>query len=320
MKPLNSTERTQRWSQFLSFYAGLLVLSALCWWLSLVLIPRLTKGQQNQSVQEMIAYRKQLTRTDKMLTAVERGAPLTDEWQRNFYAQASALDQQFPKPLFMATTNSYRQLVGEYVNARKEGDEGLQLLNSQKIQLVAKKAELLAALANAGKDLERIAAAPKPGGGGAKPPAPAATGPLINAGLYGPFKPLLINGNGEFGRNNPEVTVSAQFIIVRSHQVILGVYFETSETNGTLAKVSERKELYTAPPGYKITGLSVPERTPWRVNYTDKTLQEERFDVADGLMTFLVKANTPGLDIGATGGSALSIQLRKNVKVELEKE
>ena len=324
MKPLNQIERTRRWSQFLAFYAGLLLLTALCWWLSLTLIPRLTNVQQNQTVQEMMAYRKQLERTDKMLTAAEQGAPLTEEWQRNFYASAAALDQQFPKPLFMATTNSYRQLVGEYMNAQKEGDEGLQLLNSQKIQLDAKKAALLAALASAGSELKAVAAAPKPGGGGGggakPPPPPAAVGPVINAGLYGPFKPLLIKGSGEFGRNSPEVNISAQFMIVRDHQVVLGVYFETEEANGTLAKVTERKELYTAPPGYKIVGLSVPERTPWRVNYTDKTPREDRFEVADGLMTFLVNANTPGLDIGATGGSALSIQLKKPVKVELEKE
>jgi hypothetical protein len=138
--------------------------------------------------------------------------------------------------------------------------------------------------------------------------------------MYGPFKPLLIKGSGEFGKNSPEVNISAQFMIVRDHQVVLGVYFETEDAGGTLAKVTDRKEVYTAPPGYKIVGLSAPERTPWRYNYVDKTLQIDKIPVADGLMTFLVQGNTPGLDIGATGGSALTIQLMKSVKVELEKE
>ncbi len=319
MKPLNQTERNQRWGQFLSLYAALLLLTVLCWWLSLALIPKLTNVQQNQTVQELMAYKKQLTGTDKMLTALEQGAPLTDNWLRNFYANTSALDQQFPKPLFMATTNSYRQLAGEYENARREGDEGLQLLNSQKIQLDAKKANLLALLASAGAEIKVVAGAPK--SGGAKPAPPAPAGPVINAGLYGPFKPLLISGNGEFGKNNPEINASVQFMIVRDHQVVLGVYFETGATEtGTVAKVTERKELYTAPAGYKIVGISVPERTPWRINYVDKTPREDQFAIADGLMTLLVNGNTPGLDIGATGGSALSIQLKKPIKVELEKE
>lgn len=319
MKPLNQTERTRRWGQFLGLYISLLLFTALCWWLSLSLIPRLTSVQQNQTVQEMMAYRKQLNGPDRMLAAVEQGAPLTDNWLRSFYASTSALEQQFPKPLFMATTNSYRQLAGAYENARKEGDEGLQLLNSQKIQLAAKKAQLLAALASAGAELNAIAATPKPAGPPPAKPAPPA-GPVISAGTFGPFRPLLIKGTGEFGKNSPEVNVSAQFMIVREHQVVLGVYFETDEANGTLAKVTERKELYTAPAGYKIVGLSAPERTPWRVNYVDKTSREEQFDVADGLMTFRVQGNTPGLDIGATGGSTLSIQLKKPIKVELEKE
>lgn len=306
----------------MGLYVSLLLLVGLCWWLSLMLIPRLTSTQQDNTTKEMMAYRNQLADTDRMLTSIEQGAPLTDAWQRQFYARASGLDQQFPKPLFMATTNSYRQLVGEYVDARREGDEGLQLLNSQKIQLATRKSTLLAALAGAGAELKSISAAPKIANGGSSKPAPTppAAGPTIGAGLYGPFKPLLIKGTGEFGRSNPEVTVSAQFMIVRDHQVVLGVYFETGDTNGTLAKVSERKELYTAPPGYRIVRLSVPERTPWRVSYTDKTPHQDRFDVADGLMTFLVNANTPGLDIGATGGSALSIQLKKAVTVDLEKE
>lgn len=319
MKPLNQAERSKRWGQFLGFYATLLVVVTLCWWLSLSLIPRLTNVQQHQTIQELMAYRKQLAGTDKMLVAVEQGAPLTDNWLRNFYANTSALDQQFPKPLFMATTNSYRQLAGEYENARKEGDADIQLLNSQKIQLEAKKAALLAALANAGKELNAVAAAPK--AGGAKPAPAAPTGPMINPSLFGPFKPLLISGTGEFGKNNPEVNVSVQFMIVREHQVVLGVYFETGGADaGTLAKVTERKELYTAPPGYKIVGLSVPERTPWRVNYVDKTTTADQFTIADGLMSLTVNGNTPGLDIGATGGSALSIQLKKPIKVELEKE
>lgn len=322
MKPLNQTERTRRWSQFLGLYAALLLLTGMIWWLSLNLIPRLTSVQQSQTTQEMMAYRKQLVGTDKMIGAVEQGAPLTDNWLRSFYANTSMLDQQFPKPLFMATTNSYRQLAGEYENARKEGDEGLQLLNSQKIQLDAKKAALLAALAAATKEGERILPAPKVAGGGDKPlPPPVPAGPVINAGQFGPFKPLLIKGSGEFGKNSPEVNMSAQFMIVREHQVVLGVYFETEEANGTLAKVTERKELYTAPPGFKIVGLSVPERTPWRFNYTDKDpRQQEKFDSDDGLLTFLVQGSTPGLDIGATGGSALSVMLKKTIKVELEKE
>lgn len=319
MKPLNQLERTQRWAQFLGLYVALLVLMTLCWWLSLALIPRLTSVQQNQTVQEMMAYRKQLTSTDKMLTAVEQGAPITDNWLRTFYASTSALDQQFPKPLFMATTNSYRQLAGEYENARRQGDADLQLLNSQKIQLDAKKAALLAALAAVGKDLNAVAA--KKSGGGAKAgPPPEEAGPVIKAGPLGPFKPLLIRGNGEFGSNNPSVNVSAQFMIVRQHKVVLGVYFETEEPNGTLAKVSQQRELYTAPAGFKIIGLSVPERTPWRVSYVDKTTSEDRHEVADGLMTYLIQGNTKGLDIGETGGSALSILLKKSIKVELEKE
>ncbi|GAB3542681.1 hypothetical protein [Spirosoma fluminis] len=324
MKPLNQVERTQRWGQFLGFYVTLLLVVALCWWLSLALIPQLTNVQQSQTVQELVAYRKQLAGTDKMLVNLEQGAPLTDNWLRNFYANTSALDQQFPKPLFMATTNSYRQLAAEYENARKEGDEGLQLLNSQKIQLESKKAALLAALASAGAELKNIAAAPKPdGGGGAKPKPPtppAEAGPVINAGMYGPFKPLLIKGSGEFGKNSPEINISAQFMIVRDHQVVLGVYFETEDPGGTLAKVTDRKEVYTAPPGYRIVGLSVPERTPWRHTYVDKNLDVDKIPVAPGLMTFLVQGNTPGLDIGASGGSALTIQLLKSVKVELEKE
>lgn len=317
MKPLNQLERNQRWGQFLGLYVALLVLMTLCWWLSLALIPRLTSVQQNQTVQEMMAYRTQLASTDKVLAAVEQGTP-PENWLRTVYANASALDQQFPKPLFMATTNSYRQLAGEYENARRQGDADLQLLNAQKIQLDAKKAALLAALAAVGKDLNAVAA--KPAGGGAKPAPPVAAGPVINAGPLGPFKPLLIRGSGEFGSNNPAVNVSAQFMIVRQQKVVLGVYFETEEPNGTLAKVSQQKELYTAPPGFKITGLSVPERTPWRISYVDKTTNEDKYEVADGLMTYLIQGNTKGLDIGATGGSALSILLKKSIKVELEKE
>ena len=322
MKPLNQTERTRRWGQFVALYATLLVLTALCWWLSLALIPRLTNVQQNQTMQEMAAYRRQLKGPDAMLTSVEQGAPLTDNWLRNFYASTSALDQQFPKPLFMATTNSYRQLAGEYENARRAGDAGLQLMNAQKIQLDARKAQLLAALASAGAELKVIAAAPapKPPGAG-PPPAAAAAAPVINAALLGPFKPLLISGSGEFGKGSPEVNISAQFMIVREKQVVLGVYFETGGADaGTLAKITERRKLYTAPPGYKIVGLSVPERTPWRINYVDKTMHPDKFDVADGLLTYVVQGNTAGLDIGALGGSTLSIQLKKAVSVELEKE
>ena len=319
MKPLNQPERNRRWGQFLGLYAGLLLFVCLCCWLSLSLIPRLTSVQQNQSVQEMMAYKKHLIGTDKMLAAVEQGAPLTDNWLRSFYANTSALDQQFPKPLFMATTNSYRQLAGEYENAKREGDEGLQLLNSQKIQLEAKKAALLAALAAAGKELTVVAAAPKPGA--PKPPPAAAAGPVINPGQFGPFKPLLMSGSGEFGKTNPEINASVQFMIVRDHQVVLGVYFETDGADaGTMGKISERKELYTAPPGFKIVGLSVPERTPWRINYVDKTQAQDKFEVGDGLLTLTVNGNTAGLDIGATGGSALSVQLKKQIKVELEKE
>ncbi|UHG92593.1 hypothetical protein [Spirosoma oryzicola] len=318
MKPLNYTERNKRWSHFLGLYAALLVLTTLCWWLSLALIPRLTNVQQNQSEREMMAYEKQLMLTDKMLTDIEQGAPLTESWSRTFYANASALDQQFPKPLFMATTNSYRQLAGEYENAKRAGDESIQLLNSQKIQLEARKAALLAALAAAGNELTKVAAAPK---AGSPPPSAAPAGPVISPGVYGPFKPLLISGTGEFGKNQPEINASVQFMIVRDRQVMMGVYFETGGADaGTLAKVTERKEIYTAPPGYKIAGLSVPERTPWRINYIDKTTTSDTFTIADGLMTLTVNGNTPGLDVGATGGSALSIQLKKPIKVELEKE
>ncbi|AQG80526.1 hypothetical protein [Spirosoma montaniterrae] len=325
MKPLNHAERTRRWSQFLGLYAALLLLITACCWLSVVLIPQLTTVQQHQTVQEMVTYRRQLTGTDKMLTSVEQGAPLTDNWLRNFFTTTTALDQQFPNVLFVVVTNSYRQLAGEYENARKNGNDDLKQLNAQKLQLDAKKAELLAALARTGDDIERVASAPAPpkppaaAGGGAKPAAPV--GPVINAGLFGPFKPLLISGSGEFGRNNPEVNASVQFMIVKEKQVMLAVYFETGGANaGTLAKVTDRREVYTAPPGYKIVGLSVPERTPWRVNYTDKTTAEDQIDTNDGLMTFRVQANTPGLDVGATGGSALSIQLKKPVSVKLEKE
>ena len=326
MKPLNQTERNHRWGQFLSLYATLLVLTTLCWWLSFALIPRLTNVQQNQTTQEMVAYRKQLKSPDAMLSSVEQGAPLTDNWLRSFYASTSALDQQFPKPLFMATTNSYRQLAGEYENARRAGDAGLQLMNSQKIQLDARKTQLLAALASAGAELKAVAAAPVPKPVGAPGPKPgpvvvASAGPVIKSGLIGPFKPDLISGSGEFGKNSPEVHISVQFMIVREHQVVLGVYFETGSPDaGTLAKIAERKELYTAPPGYKIVGLSVPERTPWRINYVDKTTQSDKFEVADGLLTYFVQGNTAGLDVGATGGSTLSIQLKKAVNVELEKE
>jgi hypothetical protein len=229
------------------------------------------------------------------------------------------MDQKFPKPLFKAATNSYRQLVGEYENARRAGDAGLQLMNAQKIQLDGRKAQLLAALASAGTELKAVAAAPK---ASATAPVPAvAAGLAIKAGLFGPFKPLLVSGSGEFGQVNPEIKISAQFIVVREHQVLLGVYFETGgEEAGTLAKVAERKELYTAPPGYKIVKLSAPERTPWRINYVDKTMQPDQFEVGDGLLTYVVQGNTAGLDIGATGGSMLSIQLKKAITVELEKE
>jgi hypothetical protein len=319
MKPLNQTERTRRWGQFIGIYATLIVLIALCWWLSLALIPRLTNVQQDRSMQEMVAFRRMLAEPDQMLATVEQGAPLTDDWLRNFYAATSALDQKFSKPLFMATTNSYRQLAGEYENARRAGDAGLQMMNSQKVQLETRKAQLVAALASAGTELKTVAAAPK-----AKPaevkPAEAAV-PVIKAGFFGPFKPLLISGSGEFGANNPEVSVSVQFMIVRERQVVLGVYFETGgDDAATLAKIAERKEVFTAPPGYKVVGLSVPERTPWRINYVDKTMQPDKFDVGDGLLTFVVQGNTAGLDIGATGGSTLSIQLKKAITVTLEKE
>lgn len=319
MKPLNQPERSKRWGQFLALYSSLLLVVAVCWWLSLSLIPQLTSVQQHQTVQEMMAYRKQLTGTDKMLVSVEQGAALTDNWLRNFYANTSVLDQQFPKPLFMATTNSYRQLAGEYENARKAGDEGLQLLNSQKIQLEARKAKLLADLASAGEAIKAVAAAPK--AGGAKPAPAAPAGPMISPGQYGPFKPLLISGTGEFGKNQPEINASVQFMIVREHQVALAIYFETGGPDaGTLAKVTERKELYTAPPGYKIVGISVPERTPWRINYVDKTTTPDTFTIADGLMTVTINGSTTGLDIGATGNSAISVQLKKPIKIELEKE
>lgn len=318
MKPLNQTERTRRWGQFLGLYATLMVLTALCWWLSLALIPRLTNVQQNQTMQEMVAYRRLLTQPNAMLATIGQGSPLTDSWLRNFYAATSALDQQFHKPLFMATTNSYRQLAGEYENARRAGDAGLQLMNAQKMQLDTRKTELLAALSSAGAELKTVAAAPAPKPAG--PPPPAA-GPVIKSGLFGPFKPLLISGSGEFGKANPDINISAQFMIIRERQVVLGVYFETGGADaGTVAKVAERKELYTAPPGFKIVGLSVPERTPWRINYVDKTMQPDKFEVADGLLTYVVQGNTTGLDIGATGGSTLSIQLKKAINVLLEKE
>ncbi|GAB4021206.1 hypothetical protein [Spirosoma koreense] len=318
MKPLNYTERNRRWSQFLGLYAALLLAVALCWWLSLSLIPKLTTVQQNQTMQEMIAYRKQLAGTDKMLADVEKGTALTENWSRNFYANTSALDQQFPKPLFRATTNSYRQLAGEYENARRAGDESIQLLNSQKIQLEARKASLLAALSEAGKELTKVASAPKAG----PPPPPAApAGPVINQGIYGPFKPLLISGTGEFGKNQPEINASVQFMIIRGQQVSLAVYFETGgDEAGTLAKVTERKEIYTAPPGFKIVKLSVPERTPWRIHYVDKSTTPDTFKSDDGLMTMTINGNTAGLDVGATGGSSLSVRLNKPIRVELEKE
>lgn len=303
----------------MGLYATLIGLTSLCWWISFSLIPRLTHVQQHQTTQEMVSYGQLLKEPNAMLATVEQGAPLTDDWLRSFYASASVLDQKFPKPLFRAATNSYRQLIGEYENARRAGDAGLQLMNAQKIQLDVRKTELLTALVAAGSELKAVAATPKAGGA---PSAPAASaGPAIKAGLFGPFKPLLISGSGEFGKANPEVNISAQFIIVREHQVLLGVYFETGgEEAGTLAKVAERKELYTAPPGYRIVGLSVPERTPWRINYVDKTMQPDKFEVADGLLTYVVQGNTAGLDIGATGGSTLSIQLKKAITVELEKE
>lgn len=327
MKPLNHAERRHRWIQFLLLYAGLLALTAGCWWLALVLLPRLASSQRHQTAEAMQTYRRSLTGPDRLLAAVEGGAPLTDNWLRNLYASTDDLDGRFPEPLFRSATNSYRQLAAEYENVRRQGDQTLRLLVAQRTQLNARKAELLAALAAADAELSKVRA-PKPpviaaAGGGAKPPLPKPAppaGPLINAGTFGPYKPLLVAGNGEFGHHNPLVNAAVQFLIVGAHRVMLGVYFETGEpTTSTLAKVSDQKEVYAAPPGYRITGLSVPERTPWRISYVDKTAQPDFFTLADGLMSLSVLGKPAGPHAGIAG-SALTIQLKKPITVQLEKE
>ncbi|MBO0932461.1 hypothetical protein [Fibrella aquatilis] len=319
MKPENHTERRRRQLRFGLSYLMLLGLLALCSWVSFRTIPALSDAQQSQSAGRLAMYRNQLTRTDLHLAALSKGTPIDAPWLRTFFGQADALDGQFTDPTFRTTTLSYRRLVAEYEDGKQNGDPELQQLAAQRTELQTKQAGLQAALGSLNKAIAAVA-----GGGGGAPPPPPPTGkatnlhPAIFTGHYGPFKPLLVRGSGEFGGSNPQVNASAQVIVVDEARVILSVYFEVGD-NSTFAKTTERYELYTAPPGLRITAISAPQNTPWRINYTDRTQLDDLFSVADGLFTFQVQANTPGLDVGGPGGSALTIKLNRPIRIDLAK-
>ena len=319
MKPENHAERSQRQRRFVFTYVVLLGLLGLCSWVSFRTIPRLANAQQNQSAGRLATYRKQLVRTDLHLAALNNGTPLDQPWLSTFFGQADALDGQYTEGPFLNTTLSYRRLVAEYEDGRQNGDPELQQLAAQRTELETKQLGLQTALGGLNR---AIAAAAGGGGGTPPPPAPASKAtnmhPAIFTGYYGPFKPLLVRGSGEFGGNSPQVNASAQLVVVEEQRIVLSVYFEVSDNN-TFAKTTERYELYAAPPGLRITAISAPQNTPWRINYTDRTQQDDQFSVADGLFVFQVQANTPGLDIGGPGGSSLTIKLNRPIRIDLAK-
>lgn len=317
MKPENYTERSRRQLQFSLVYLALLCLLALCCWVSFRTIPALADHQLSQSKGRLATYRQQLNQTDRHLTALSQGGAIDEPWLSTFFGQADALDQQFTETPFLSTTRSYRRLVAEYEDGRQNGDPELQQLSAQRTDLETKQAGLQTAVVS----LNRAIAVASSGGGSAPPPPPPASKgvnlhPAIFTGHFGPFKPLLVRGSGEFGANTPQVNASAQVIVVGEQQVILSVYFEVGD-NSTFAKITERYELYTAPPGLRITAISVPQSTPWRVNYTDRTQQEDQFPIADGLFTLQVQASTPGLDVGGPGGSSLTVKLNRPIRIDL---
>ncbi|MBO0936702.1 hypothetical protein J2I47_09115 [Fibrella sp. HMF5335] len=320
MKPENYTERTRRQLRFGLSYFTLLTLLALCSWVSFRTIPTLADKQKMQSAGRLATYRQQLTRTDLHLAALNQGTPIDQPWLRTFFSQADALDGQFTEPTFLNATLSYRRLVAEYEDGLQNQDPELQQLAAQRTDLQAKQLGLQTALAGLNKAIAAAA-----GGGAGAPPAPPpaeskATNlhPAIFTGYFGPFKPLLVRGSGEFGNNSPLVNASAQVIVVDEKRIILSVYFEVGDNN-TFAKTTERYELYAAPPGLRITAVSAPQNTPWRINYTDRTQQDDQFSVADGLFTFQLQANTPGLDVGGPGGSSLTIKLNRPIRIDLAK-
>ncbi|MBO0950443.1 hypothetical protein [Fibrella forsythiae] len=318
MKPENHAERNRRQLQFGLTYLALLVLLALSSWVSFRIIPALADAQLNQSAGRLATYRKQLTRTDLHLAALGQGAPIDEPWLSTFFGQADALDQQFSEGVFQNTTRSYRRLVAEYEDGRQNGDPELQQLAAQRTDLQTKQAGLQTAVADLNRAIAVVASSG--GGGGAPPPPPAGKAPnmhpAIFTGHFGPFKPLLVRGSGEFGSNNPQVNVSAQVVLLGERQVILSIYFDIGD-NSTFAKTTERYELYTAPPGTHITAISVPLNTPWRVNYTDTNQREDQFAVADGLFTFQLQASTPSLDVGGAGGSSLTVKLNRPIRIDL---
>ncbi|WP_375443579.1 hypothetical protein [uncultured Fibrella sp.] len=318
MKPENYAERNRRQFQFSLVYLALLCLIALCCWVSFRTIPALADEQLSQSAGRLATYRKQLTRTDLHLAALSQGAPIDEPWLSTFFGQADALDQQFTETPFLSATRSYRRLVAEYEDGRQNGDPELQQLSAQRSDLETKQVGLQTALGGLNKAIAVAAS----GGGSAPPPPPSGGGkatnmhPAIFTGHYGPFKPLLVRGSGEFGGNSPQVNVSAQVIVVDEKQVILSLYFEVGDNN-TFAKTTERYELYSAPAGLRITAISAPQNTPWRINYVDKDQQENQFMVADGLFTFQVQANTSALDVGGPGGSSLTVKLNRPIRIDL---
>ena len=319
MKPENYAERNRRQRRFSLAYVLLLGLLALCSWVSFRTIPALADARQSQSAGRLATYRRQLVRTDLHLAALSNGTPLDESWLSTFFGQANALDGQYTEAPFQTTTLSYRRLVAEYEDGRQNGDPELQQLAAQRTELQAKQLGLQNALGSLNRAIAAAA-----GGGGAAPPPPPAAGkaanlhPAIFTGFYGPFRPLLVRGSGEFGPNSPQVNASAQLVIVEEQRIVLSVYYEVGD-NSTFAKTSERYEIYAAPPGLRITAMSAPQNTPWRINYTDRTQQDDQFSVADGLFTFQFQANTAGLDVGGPGGSALTIRLNRPIRIDLAK-
>ncbi|MEZ0540565.1 hypothetical protein [Fibrella arboris] len=318
MKPENYPERIHRQRQFVLTYLLFLGVLAWCGWVSFHTIPVLSDARLSQSAQRLATYRTQLAQTDTHLSALSQGVPMDDRWLSAFFGQADALDQQFNEAIFLQTTRSYRRLIAEYEDGQQHGDPELQQLSAQRTDLAAKQVGLQTALVG----LNRTIAGAAGGGGGTPPPPPppASKGtnlhPVIFTGHYGPFKPLLVRGSGEFSTTNPTVNASAQLIIVGERQVTLSLYFELSD-NSTFAKTTERYEIYTAPPGFHITSVSAPQNTPWRINYVDKDQQEDQFPFADGLFTFQIQAKTQDLDIGGLNGSSLTVKLNRPIRIDL---
>lgn len=319
MKPENYAERTRHQLRFSVFYLALLGLLAICSWVSFRTIPTLTEAQQSQSAERLVLYRNQLSRADAHLAALSNGTPMNEPWLSAFFVQADALDHDFTDVPFQITTRSYRRLVAEYEDGQQNGDPELQQLSAQRTDLVGKQTDLKSALV----DLNRaIAAVGSVSEKKALPPPPLPSGkalnlhPAIFTGHYGPFKPLLVRGSGEFGPNSPQVNVSAQVIVIDEKQVILSMYFEVGD-NSTFAKTTERYELYAAPPGLRITAISAPQNTPWRISYADRNQQEDQFTVADGLFTLQIQASTPGLDVGGANGSSLTVRLNRPIRIDL---